>query len=217
MRFMSLFFVLALPFSSNAALIGTGDVKDLAAGEEKAAAILRDRCEKVAMLYPSARRACEKAIKDGRITAAAAAYCSARTDYGLEPCLNSVAGRDFSDGVLAACKQTENGKGAPAKEQCLEYFAQTSSQFDSELAKFCFAHTMRQFGSAVRCLNSIRDRELDAAAIKKECSEKPAGSGLIGEGFEDCVERMAAAAPLLRCAGSTGGLKPAAKASSGVR
>lgn len=209
--------VLHFPLSSFAVLIGPGDVKDLVATDDKAVATLTERCGKVSAMLPSAKRACERALGDKRVSPAAAAYCAEHPDYGLEACLASVLGREFSPGIFAACKQTENGKGAPAKEQCLEYFAKTSSQYDSELVKLCFSHSLRRFSQAIPCLNSIRDRDVDASAVKNECKDKVSGVAFRDETFEECVERIASSAPLLRCAGSPGGLKPEVKAGTGTR
>lgn len=153
----------------------------------------------------------------GRFDTAAVKFCFEEKMYRSD-CLEAVRNLKVSENVIALCRNFRDGdKGLNFRTECLQYFSHSNSVYDLGAAKFCVKEAGSNLDQAIPCLNAIRDRQVDAEALKKSCANR-GGSFLGGwrETLTRCSDRAAWDAPLRtdalcsRKSKSTGGLTGAA-------
>lgn len=152
---------------------------------------LQVRCSKISMVYTGVKKNCAQAASAGLHDPGAVAFCAELDDNSLDYCLKSIKGRAFSAETLKLCSQV-NGRGYYFSDRanCLDYFAETTGQFDASLVSFCFSQFSNNFRQSLGCLNAVRDRQGSVDRLKRACQGRPHTSNDGSHELEACVDEV---------------------------
>lgn len=214
---MKLLLFLLVPGFSFAGIISPDQYSTIAEVDSATQARLVQGCNDLNFLMGSTKEKCLELAKEGRYTPAVVTACLQEKSK-IANCLSAAKDLTIPEAVVKGCALSNLGKGDEGDVgACMRYFRASSSIFDEDAASFCLSKE-RNFLLARRCLNAIRDHDIDMAELKK-CGEK-SGAELLKENVLDCVDKVAAAAPLKTdaiCTRKTSAKKSGGAGSTGTR
>ena len=195
MRMLILVFIL-MSGTAHAGLLGANSVSLLTEAPENSAStadLLKKKCEASSWSSEQVQK-CLKLLDNAFFSKEDATYCiSISVPFEFPNCLKKIQNKHYSDELLTTCKKVQEVKGNGASE-CLSYFTETHSYYNSAGIKACLEAHILSLINSKGCLNSIRDRDFDVEEIAK-CKDR--SFAVLGETFDDCVDRALAKSPLV--------------------
>lgn len=159
-------------------------------------------CAHQGYLTMPTKRVCDRVVSESPLSQVSFDYCMDKTksrgnrvSSALE-CFEQTAGADYPLEYIKTCEKVTpinfGGNETSSMRICLKYLAGTSSSFDSEAFALCFKATERDFEEAKPCLNSIRDRKIDAQKLERECFD----NGKPNRETLSCIDKISDSAPM---------------------
>lgn len=159
---------------------------------------LRQRCREIGFRSAGSREPCLRLAESGQFSQPAMEMCLGMNDASIYSCLSQIDGVEVPAGVARSCaRATASSVTEDSISECLLYFRETTSSFPVEMVQFCLRRSGGSFRRARSCLNTVRDREVDASALMEEC-ERPSSRW---PDVEMCLDENSRRAPVLCNAG----------------